>query len=137
MSPKNCSEMRFVCCAVRHFLWARQRKVSGEDRTKRAGSVLLCHCHGNCRLCRQDAPYALHSVRSSVTGRSVGLCRTSASLPPFPFPLLRRATKISLPLLLPLEAWKQARVSVRLSDCCACPHRVRLASPRLDSPRSG
>jgi hypothetical protein len=49
---------------------------------------------------------------------AVGFCFTSASLTPLP-PLLHRTTKISPPLLLPLEARKQACLSASLSVALA------------------
>lgn len=97
--------------------------------TGRQDCVLLFHSRKIQKATDGLPPSRCQSARSSVTGRSVGLCHASASLTPSPYFASR--PKSPLPCCCHL---KQGNRPVCPSVCCACPHRSRFDRDSSGSP---
>jgi hypothetical protein len=115
-----------ICKAIKHFQWLGQapsRKLSSMNWTKSAYrstdfSLTITEDAEVSTGCHRPV-----SRQLVLPSRDV-LWASAIHLPLRP-PLLHRTTKISPPLLLPLEARKQARLSDSLSVAPASPHKPR------------
>ena len=117
------NEMRAVSLAIKQFRClelAPTCKVSSTNWTKRVcRTTCFSLSHGRCISSQRDTAVQFLASSFFRHGTFCGpLPYICLSDPPLP-PLLHRTTEISPPLLLPLEARKQARLSVSLSVALA------------------